>query len=122
MLRAAPLARVARPLNQAHGRTRYNDAAGTCRSRRCSRVTAELSLETLVVGVDNIHHDVFLSQSSSKRRARFLFDLIRQLVNFRIFPDSSGNRCARRKLAALRKMLGRVDAVLAHPREIRKKH
>ena len=43
--------------------------------------TAELSLETLAVGVDNIHHDVFLSPKFVESSGAYLLDFIRQTAN-----------------------------------------
>ncbi len=43
--------------------------------------SAELSLSTLAVGVDNIHHDVFLSPMFVETTEAYLLEFIRQTVN-----------------------------------------
>ena len=43
--------------------------------------SAELPLGTLVVGVDNIHHDVFLSPAFVESTEAYLLELIRQTAN-----------------------------------------
>jgi hypothetical protein len=43
--------------------------------------SAELPLGTLAVGVDNIHHDVFLSPSFVERTEAYLLEFIRQTAN-----------------------------------------
>ncbi len=43
--------------------------------------TAELPLGSLVVGVDNIHHDVYLSPQWSEQTRTYLIELIRQMTN-----------------------------------------
>jgi hypothetical protein len=73
-----------------------------------TRYTAELSLETLAVGVDNIHHDVFLSQKFVEAARTFLYDVIRQMVNFAPFPGFERKHARTPELAAFRKMLGEL--------------
>src|ERR1700689_3983687 len=43
--------------------------------------SAELPLGTLAVGVDNIHHDVFLSPGFVDMSGAYLLDFIRQSAN-----------------------------------------
>ncbi len=43
--------------------------------------TAELPLGSLVVGVDNIHHDVYLSPHWTEQTRNYLIELIRQMTN-----------------------------------------
>src|SRR5215467_15618354 len=43
--------------------------------------TAELPLGSLVVGVDNIHHDVFLSPLWTEQTHTYLLELLRQICN-----------------------------------------
>jgi hypothetical protein len=64
------------------------------------RVT--LPLESLSIGVDNIHHDVFLSPKFVQVARDYLFDLIRQKNAEPTFPGSSSgtrNRWTRRHSA-----------------------
>jgi hypothetical protein len=73
-----------------------------------TRYTAELSLESLAVGVDNIHHDVFLSPKFVESTRTFLYDVIRQMVNFAPFPGFERKHARAPELAAFRKMLGEL--------------
>lgn len=43
--------------------------------------TAELSLGSLAVGVDNIHHDVFLSPKFVETTSAYVLELVRQTAN-----------------------------------------
>jgi hypothetical protein len=49
---------------------------------------AELSLGTLAVGVDNIHHDVFLSPKFVELTGAYLLEFIRQNANLVFLPPS----------------------------------
>lgn len=54
--------------------------------------TAELPLGSLVVGVDNIHHDVYLSPQFSEQTRKFLLDLIRQTTNLTYMVQNDHRR------------------------------
>src|ERR1700675_1040395 len=43
--------------------------------------SAELPLGSLTVGVDNIHHDVYLSPQWTEHTRNYLLELIRQIAN-----------------------------------------
>lgn len=62
----------------------------------------------LVVGVDNIHHDVFLSPKLVEAARGFLFDLIRQLVNLSHFPGFERKPMRPPETAAFRKKLAEL--------------
>ena len=51
---------------------------------------AELPLGSLVVGVDNIHHDVYLSTPFCEQTRTYLLELIRQTANitYAVHKDS----------------------------------
>jgi hypothetical protein len=50
--------------------------------------SAELPLGTLAVGVDNIHHDVFLSPSFVETTEAYLLEFIRQIANLSFLSQS----------------------------------
>ena len=54
-----------------------------------------IPMGSLAIGVDNIHHDVFLSPKFVQASRDYLFDLIRRVPRRPIFPGSS---CAPSKL------------------------
>src|SRR5208282_1695353 len=54
--------------------------------------TAELPLGSLVVGVDNIHHDVFLSPQFSEQTRTYLIELIRQMTNLTYMVQTEHRR------------------------------
>jgi class 3 adenylate cyclase len=63
-----------------------HDPANTALPGKLSRVdlktySAELPLATLTVGVDNIHHDVYLSPSWTEQTRVYLIEFIRQAAN-----------------------------------------
>jgi hypothetical protein len=57
---------------------------------------AELSLATLAVGVDNIHHDVFLSPKFVDLTAAYLLELIRQGANLSFLSPTDRSQPERR--------------------------
>jgi hypothetical protein len=65
-------------------------------------------MATLVVGVDNIHHDVYLSPAFYEATRIFLFDLIRQTVNLTHFPGFERKPMRAPEAASFRKMLGEL--------------
>jgi hypothetical protein len=86
----------------------YPTVASLPRSIRVelSRYAPELPLTSLAVGVDNIHHDVFLSPAFVEVTRTFLFDLIRQTVNLTHFPGFERKPMRSPETATFRKMLG----------------
>ncbi|MGH9594844.1 MAG: hypothetical protein ACRD5L_17265, partial [Bryobacteraceae bacterium] len=62
----------------------------------------------MLVGVDNIHHDVYLSTKFVEATRTFLFDLIRQTINLTHFPGFERKPMRAPELAAFRKMLGEL--------------
>ncbi len=54
--------------------------------------TAELPLGSLVVGVDNIHHDVYLSPQWSEQTRHYLIELIRQMTNLTYMAQTEHRR------------------------------
>src|SRR5580693_553591 len=60
--------------------------------------TAELPLGTLAVGVDNIHHDVFLSPGFVESSGAYLLEFIRQSANLTFLSQADRNQADRRQL------------------------
>jgi hypothetical protein len=60
--------------------------------------TAELPLGTLAVGVDNIHHDVFLSPAFVETTEAYLLEFIRQTANLEFLVQKERLRTDRRQL------------------------
>ena len=54
--------------------------------------TAELPLGSLVVGVDNIHHDVYLSPQWTEQTRTYLLELIRQITNLTYMVQTEHHR------------------------------
>jgi len=54
--------------------------------------TAELPLGSLVVGVDNIHHDVYLSPQWAEQTRTYLIELIRQMTNLTYMVQTEHHR------------------------------
>ncbi len=65
-------------------------------------------MATLSVGVDNIHHDVYLSRTFYEATRVFLFDLIRQTVNLTHFPGFERKPMRAPEAASFRRMLGEL--------------
>ncbi len=61
--------------------------------------SAELPLGTLAVGVDNIHHDVFLSPTFVETTEGYLLEYIRQIANLPFLTQSDRLQIDRRQLA-----------------------
>ncbi len=57
---------------------------------------AELPLGTLAVGVDNIHHDVFLSPTFVELTEAYLLEIIRQTANLPFLSQTDRNQAERR--------------------------
>jgi hypothetical protein len=60
--------------------------------------SAELPLGTLTVGVDNIHHDVFLSPSFVETTEAYLLELIRQAANLTFLSQTDRTQAERRQI------------------------
>ncbi len=73
-----------------------------------TRYSPELPMAMLVVGVDNIHHDVYLSPAFYNATRVFLFDLIRQTVNLSHFPGFERKPMRAPEAASFRRMLGEL--------------
>ena len=58
--------------------------------------SADLPLGTLAVGVDNIHHDVFLSPSFVEQTAAYLLEFVRQTVNLPFLTQTDRSQSDRR--------------------------
>ncbi|MGA3294291.1 MAG: hypothetical protein ABSE45_09965 [Candidatus Acidiferrales bacterium] len=72
---------------------------------------AEIRLENLSVGLDNIHYDVFLSPRFVELTRKYLLDLIRQTVNINLLYTQAWERKRRPgqpEHAAFRKLLTEV--------------
>src|ERR1700719_1005201 len=63
-------------------------AAGSPARINLKTYVAELPLGTLAVGVDNIHHDVFLSPKFVELTGAYLLEFIRQNANLVFLPPS----------------------------------
>src|ERR1700691_2324175 len=59
--------------------------------------SAELPLGTLAVGVDNIHHDVFLSPSFVETTEAYLLEFIRQTANLTFLSQTNRRQSMRRE-------------------------
>jgi len=73
-----------------------------------ARYSPELPMASLVVGVDNIHHDVYLSPAFHEATRGFIFDLIRQTINFSHFPGFERKPMRAPEAASFRRMLGEL--------------
>jgi hypothetical protein len=63
-------------------------SSGTSAQVNLRPYSAELPLGTLAVGVDNIHHDVFLSPSFLETTEAYLLEFIRQIANLSFLSQS----------------------------------
>src|SRR5579864_2657406 len=88
----------------------YSTLAAPSRSVRAelSRYAPEIPLSSIVVGVDNIHHDVFLSPKFVEVTRTFLFDLIRQTIKLTHFPGFERKPPRAPETATFRKMLNDI--------------
>src|ERR1017187_3486144 len=59
--------------------------------------SAELPLGTLAVGVDNIHHDVFLSPKFVELTEAYLLEFIRQSANLAFLSQTDRRKTQRRE-------------------------
>src|SRR5271169_3788500 len=59
--------------------------------------SAELPLGTLAVGVDNIHHDVFLSPTFVETTEAYLLEYIRQTANLTFLSQTDRSPTERRQ-------------------------
>src|SRR5271169_3523881 len=59
--------------------------------------SAELPLGTLAVGVDNIHHDVFLSPAFVETTVAYLLEFIRQTANLTFLSQTDRTQLNRRQ-------------------------
>jgi len=66
--------------------------------------SAEIRLQSLNIGTDNIHFDVFLSPAFAEFARRYLLDLIRQTANLNLFWDH-GRKSVAPETAAFKKQL-----------------
>jgi len=73
---------------------------------------AELSLGTLAVGVDNIHHDVFLSPKFIELTETYLLEFIRQSANLAFLSQTDRSQSDRRQTYR-----GKSDRRAARPPE-----
>ncbi|HSZ20391.1 MAG TPA: hypothetical protein VK770_11395 [Candidatus Acidoferrum sp.] len=71
--------------------------------------TAELPLGSLAVGVDNIHHDVFLSPTFVETTEAYLLEFIRQIANLPFLSQTD-------RMQAERRQSGRREADRKVPR------
>ncbi|MGC1685570.1 MAG: hypothetical protein WA734_08130 [Candidatus Acidiferrales bacterium] len=69
--------------------------------------SAELRLQSLNIGIDNIHFDVFLSPTFAEFARRYLLDLIRQTANVNLFWDH-GRKSVAPETAAFKKQLSEL--------------
>src|ERR1035437_5071295 len=61
--------------------------------------SAELPLGTLAVGVDNIHHDVYLSPTFVETTEAYLLEFIRQTANLPFLSQTDRLQADRRQSA-----------------------
>src|SRR6185295_14872118 len=67
---------------------------GTPSARRIELKTysAELPLRSLAVGIDNIHHDVYLSPSWTEKTRLYILERIRQATNLQLAAERDPRR------------------------------
>jgi chaperonin cofactor prefoldin len=72
--------------------------------------SAEIRLENLTLGVDNIHHDVFLSPRFVEFARKYLLDLVRQTVNLTLpyNQEKDRKRSGAPEHAAFRRLLTEI--------------
>ena len=68
---------------------------------------AELALGTLAVGVDNVHHDVFLSPQFTEQTRLYILERVRQAANlsFSVEPDKRRAKAKIPDIAAWKRLL-----------------
>jgi hypothetical protein len=70
--------------------------------------SAEIRLEGLSLGLDNIHYDVFLSARFVEFSRKYLLDLVRQTVNVSLFYGKDRQAARPPEHAAFRKLLTEI--------------
>jgi archaellum component FlaC len=70
--------------------------------------SATIRLEHLIVGLDNIHYDVFLSPKFVEFSRKYLLDLVRQAVNIAAFYGKDRKATKAPEHAAFRKLLTEI--------------
>ncbi len=70
--------------------------------------TADIRLNSLTLGVDNIHYDVFLSPRFVEFARRYLLDLVRQTINVTLIYGKNLRKNTPPEHAAFRKILTEV--------------
>src|SRR3984957_18023032 len=66
--------------------------------------SAEIRLEHVAVGLDNIHYDVYLSPRFVESTRKYALDLIRQAINISLFYGKDGNNSRSPEHVAFRKV------------------
>jgi hypothetical protein len=69
---------------------------------------AEIKLNDVALGVDNIHYDVFLSPRFVEFTRKYLLDLVRQTVNINLVYGKDRKQSGSPEHSAFRKMLGEI--------------
>ncbi len=69
---------------------------------------AEIKLNDVALGVDNIHYDVFLSPRFVEFTRKYLLDLVRQTVNISLVYGKDRKQGGSPEHSAFRKMLGEI--------------
>src|SRR5271167_1266694 len=72
-------------------------SSGTPARVNLTPYSADLPLGTLAVGVDNIHHDVFLSPTFMEATEAYLLEFIRQTANLTFLSQTEGLQTNRRQ-------------------------
>src|ERR1700722_7544450 len=70
--------------------------------------SADIRLESLALGIDNIHYDVFLSPRFVEFTRKYLLDLIRQTVNVTLMYGKNLKKTTPPEHAAFRRLLTEV--------------
>src|SRR5271169_6829059 len=71
-------------------------SSGTPARVNLTPYSADLPLGTLAVGVDNIHHDVFLSPTFVESTGAYLLEFIRQTANLAFLSQTDRSQSDRR--------------------------
>jgi len=75
---------------------------------RLEPYSAEIRLETLTLGLDNVHYDVFLSPRFVDFTRKYLLDLIRQTTSVSLFYGKDRKHSGAPEHAAFRKLLSEI--------------
>lgn len=70
--------------------------------------TATIRIDSLTLGVDNIHYDVFLSPRFLEFARKYLLDLVRQVVNVSLFYGKEHRPTGSPEHAAFRRLLTEI--------------